>query len=241
MRDAFGNPRSLLVLGGSSDLAVATSRVLVSRGTRRVVLAGRDQDSLEQAASELRDAGGQVVVETRSFDALRADEHQSLVEDVFDSGGDVDAVLIAFGEYGEQAAMDADPAAVRRLIEVNFAAAASIAGPLVDRLMAQGHGALIVLSSTAAERPRASEYAYAASKAGLDAYFRGLGDRLADTGVRVMVVRPGFVPTKMTSHRRPRLWATTPQAVGEAIAAGLERDAELVWVPAGLRWVMAAA
>jgi decaprenylphospho-beta-D-erythro-pentofuranosid-2-ulose 2-reductase len=91
----------------------------------------------------------------------------------------------------------------------------------------------------AAVRGRPSDYAYAGAKAGLDSFFQGLGDRLADSGVQVMVVRPGFVPTKMTAHRSAPAWSTTPDAVAEQIVRGLERDARVVWAPPRLRWVMA--
>jgi decaprenylphospho-beta-D-erythro-pentofuranosid-2-ulose 2-reductase len=239
VRDSLGIPGSLLVLGGTSDLATAIAKTLVARGTRRVVLAGRDREALQHVAESIGTAGQDVKMETAEFDALDSERHEPFVDEVFDSGGDIDAVLIAFAEYGDRAAIEEDAAAARRLFEVNLTGAVSVTTPLVKRLREQGHGVLVVLSSTAAEHPRAGEYAYAASKAGLDAYFRGLGDRLAGSGVGVMVVRPGFVPTAMTAGRRSRPWATTPDAVGEAVARGLERDAEIVWVPAALRWVMA--
>ena len=102
----------------------------------------------------------------------------------------------------------------------------------------QAHGTLIVLSSVAAERPRRSNFVYGASKAGLDAFAQGLGDALAGTGVDVMVVRPGFVRTKMTAGLKPAPLSTTPDAVAGAIVDGLRRGAHTVWVPPALRSVM---
>jgi decaprenylphospho-beta-D-erythro-pentofuranosid-2-ulose 2-reductase len=90
----------------------------------------------------------------------------------------------------------------------------------------------------AGERPRRSNYVYGASKAGLDAFSQGLGDRMAGTGVHVMVVRPGFVHTKMTAGRRPTPLSTRPEDVAAAITQGLRRNAEIVWVPPALHWVM---
>ena len=80
---------------------------------------------------------------------------------------------------------------------------------------------------------------YGSTKAGLDAFFQGLGDALVGTGASVMIVRPGFVHTKMTEGQDPAPLATTPEAVAEAIVRGLERGSEIVWVPSTLRWVMA--
>src|SRR4029450_11965014 len=97
-------------------------------------------------------------------------------------------------------------------------------------LRAQGHGTIVVLSSVAGERARRSNFVYGSTKAGLDAFFQGLGDSLVGTGASVMIVRPGFVHTKMTEGLDPAPLATTPEAVAEAIVRGLERGAQRGWV-----------
>ncbi|MFO7591266.1 MAG: decaprenylphospho-beta-D-erythro-pentofuranosid-2-ulose 2-reductase, partial [Acidimicrobiia bacterium] len=74
--------------------------------------------------------------------------------------------------------------------------------------------------------------------AGFDAFFQGLGDSLVGSGVDVMIVRPGFVHTRMTEGLPPAPLATTPEAVAEAIALGLARGSEVIWVPPALRAVM---
>src|SRR5262249_53012513 len=105
-------------------------------------------------------------------------------------------------------------------------------------LRARGHGSIVVLSSVAGERARRSNFVYGSTKAGLDAFFQGLGDALVGTGASVMIVRPGFVHTKMTAGEGPAPLATTPEAVAGAVGRGLERGSEIVWVPPALRWVM---
>ena len=83
-----------------------------------------------------------------------------------------------------------------------------------------------------------TNFVYGASKAGLDAFCQGLGDSLVGTGVRVVVVRPGFVHTKMTAGRKPAPLSTTPDAVADAVVRGLEKGAETIWAPPPLRFVM---
>ena len=97
---------------------------------------------------------------------------------------------------------------------------------------------VVLLSSVAGERARRSNFVYGSSKAGADAFYQGLGDRLAGTGVKVMVVRPGFVTTKMTAGLEPAPLSTTPEAVARAVTHGLERGRDTVWVPTTLRFVM---
>ncbi|MCQ9183867.1 decaprenylphospho-beta-D-erythro-pentofuranosid-2-ulose 2-reductase [Streptomyces sp. IBSBF 2953] len=237
MKDAFGLPQSLLVLGGTSEIALATARRLIARRTRTVWLAGRPSPALESAAAELRLLGADA--HTVPFDALDPDAHEAVLGKVF-AEGDVDLVLLAFGVLGDQAHDEREPAAAVRVAQTNYTGAVS-AGLIAARaLQTQGHGSLVVLSSVAGERARRSNFIYGSSKAGLDAFAQGLGDALHGTGVHVMVVRPGFVRTKMTAGLPQPPLATTPEAVATAVELGLRRRSETVWAPGLLRVAMSA-
>jgi decaprenylphospho-beta-D-erythro-pentofuranosid-2-ulose 2-reductase len=237
VKDAFGAPQSLLILGGTSEIGLATARRLIGRRTRRVHLAGRPSPALDTAAQELGALGAEV--RTVAFDALDPDTHEEVLGKVF-ADGDVDVVLLAFGVLGDQARDEQEPAAAVRVAQTNYAGAVSAALVCGAALQRQGHGSLVVLSSVAGERARRSNFIYGSSKAGLDAFTQGLGDALHDDGIHVMVVRPGFVHTRMTAGLPPAPMSTTPEAVAAAIETGLRRRSEIVWVPAALRPLMAA-
>ncbi|BBC36055.1 Short-chain dehydrogenase [Streptomyces graminofaciens] len=235
MKDAFGTPQSLLVLGGTSDIALATARRLIARRTRTVWLAGRPSPELEAAAAHLRGLGADT--HTVAFDALAPESHEAGLGKIF-AEGDIDMVLLAFGVLGDQAGDERDPLAATRVAQTNYTGAVSAGLVCARALQAQGHGSLVVLSSVAGERARRSNFIYGSSKAGLDAFAQGLGDALHGTGVHVMVVRPGFVRTRMTAGLPEAPLATTPEAVATAIELGLRRRSETVWVPGALRLVM---
>ncbi|MFD7702514.1 decaprenylphospho-beta-D-erythro-pentofuranosid-2-ulose 2-reductase [Streptomyces caelestis] len=237
MKDAFGLPQSLLVLGGTSEIALATARRLIARRTRTVWLAGRPSPGLDEAAGQLRGLGAEV--RTVAFDALDPAAHEDALGKVF-TEGDVDLVLLAFGTLGDQAHDERDPRAAVRVAQTNYTGAVSAGLVCAGALQAQGHGSLVVLSSVAGERARRANFIYGSSKAGLDAFAQGLGDALHGTGVHVMVVRPGFVRTRMTAGLPEAPLATTPEAVAAAVELGLRRRAETVWVPGALRVVMSA-
>ncbi|MEU1516622.1 decaprenylphospho-beta-D-erythro-pentofuranosid-2-ulose 2-reductase [Streptomyces sp. NPDC005811] len=236
MPEAFGLPRSLLVLGGTSEIALATARRLIARRTRTVWLAGRPSPALESAAADLRALGADV--RTVAFDALEPDRHETVLGTVFAQGA-VDLVLLAFGVLGDQAHDERAPSAAVRVAQTNYTGAVSAGLVSAHALQTQGHGALVVLSSVAGERARRSDFIYGSSKAGLDAFAQGLGDALQGTGVHVMVVRPGFVRTRRTAGRPEAPLATTPEEVAAAVELGLRRRSEVVWVPGALRVVMA--
>jgi decaprenylphospho-beta-D-erythro-pentofuranosid-2-ulose 2-reductase len=127
--------------------------------------------------------------------------------------------------------LDADPVAAGRLIETNLTGHVTTLLAAVPHLRAQRRGLIVVLSSVAAVRPRRANFVYGATKAGLDAFARGLADSLHDSGVRVLLVRPGFVIGRMTEGMPPAPAATTAPAVGAAVAAAVARGAGVVWVP----------
>ncbi|MFH8804421.1 decaprenylphospho-beta-D-erythro-pentofuranosid-2-ulose 2-reductase [Streptomyces sp. NPDC017936] len=235
MKDAFGLPQSLLVLGGSSEIALAVARRLIARRTRTVWLAGRPSTALEQSAAELRALDAEVRIVP--FDALDPASHETVLGKVF-AEGDVDMVLLAFGVLGDQAHDEREPAAAVRVAQTNYTGAVSAGLVAARALQSQGHGSLVVLSSVAGERARRANFIYGSSKAGLDAFAQGLGDALHGTGVHVMVVRPGFVRTRMTAGLEEAPLATTPEAVATAVELGLRRRSETVWVPGVLRVVM---
>ncbi|MDT0610286.1 decaprenylphospho-beta-D-erythro-pentofuranosid-2-ulose 2-reductase [Streptomyces lancefieldiae] len=237
MKDAFGIPQSLLVLGGTSEIALATARRLIARRTRTVWLAGRPSPALDRAAGQLRGLGADV--RTVAFDALDPESHEAVLGKVF-AEGDVDLVLLAFGILGDQAHDEREPLNAVRVAQTNYTGAVSAGLVSARALQAQGHGSLVVLSSVAGERARRANFIYGSSKAGLDAFAQGLGDALHGTGVHVMVVRPGFVRTRMTAGLEEAPLATTPEAVATAIELGLRRRSETVWVPGALRVVMSA-
>ncbi len=239
MKDALGAVQSILVLGGTSDIARATCRALVADRTKTVVLAGRSLATLDPVADELRAAGAERV-ETITFDAHATDTHEKTVADAFACAGDgdIDVVLVAFGLLGKQETAERDVTAALDLIDTNYRGVVSVTMPIVERLRAQGHGTLVLLSSVAGERVRRSLFVYGSTKAAIDSYYQGLADSLAGTGVHVMIVRPGFVHTKMTEGLKPAPLSTTADAVAASIVTGLRRNSAIVWSPAPLRLVM---
>lgn len=236
MRDATGDVQSILVLGGTSELALAVVRRLVAARCRTVVLAGRDRSGLETVAAGLTEAGpAGLRVDVIDFDAAATDTHAAVIAEAFATHPDLDVVLLAFGVLGDQTELDADPAAAAEVARVNFGGGVSAGLAVAEQLRAQGHGTLVVITSVAGERVRAENLVYGATKAGLDGFAQGLGDHLVGSGAAVMVVRPGFVRTKMTAHLSDGPMATTADAVADDVVAGLRRGASVVWSPAKLR------
>ncbi|TCJ00164.1 decaprenylphospho-beta-D-erythro-pentofuranosid-2-ulose 2-reductase [Aeromicrobium sp. IC_218] len=236
MIDALGRPQSLLLLGGTSDIALATAEAYAAAGPGlRVALAARPSADRDAAVTRLEAAG--CTVRALDFDAREPDTHAAVVEAAAQDG-DVDLAVVAFGLLGDQEQAWTDVAAARALAEVNYVGAVTVGVALGDLVRRQGHGVVVALSSVAGERPRRSNFVYGSTKAGMDAFYTGLGEALRPLGGRVVVVRPGFVRSKMTEGLDAAPLATTPEGVAEAIVKAVTGGSEQVWVPGAMRGVM---
>ena len=135
----------------------------------------------------------------------------------------VDVAVVAFGTLGDQEQLWQDHAAAVESAQINYTAALSVGVLLGQHLKAQGHGTIIALSSVAGQKVRRSNFVYGASKAGMDNFYLQLGEALRDSGVRVTVVRPGQVRTKMTEGLGEAPLTVNKEDVAQAaVSAALE-------------------
>ena len=231
MKNAVNQPQSILVLGGGSDIAAAIVAKLASPALRHVVLAVRRPDDLDLSAFSLGDAA----VSTIEFDATDTAGHQAVIAEAVERCGDLDVVIQAFGQLGPPGEPDVRTGVDLAL--VNYVGAVSTGLVVAAQLRAQGHGTLVVLSSVAGVRTRASNFLYGSTKAGQDGFATGLGHALHGSGAKVMTVRPGYVRSSMTAGVEEAPFACDPDDVADAVVTGLRRGSSVVWVPGILRVV----
>jgi decaprenylphospho-beta-D-erythro-pentofuranosid-2-ulose 2-reductase len=217
-----------MLIGGTSEIGLAILAALGLPADAEIILAGRDEQRLAAAGKELPGR-----VRTVCYDALDTAGHQAFVDGIFGEGP-VDLVISAAGVLTPQSEVERDVRRAAAMIETNFTGHVSTLLAVGEAMRARGRGTIVVLSSVAAIRPRRANPVYGSAKAGLDAFARGFADRLHGTGVRVVLVRPGFVIGRMTAGMPPAPLATTPEAVGRATAAALRRGRDTVWVPSAL-------
>ncbi|GAA1145023.1 decaprenylphospho-beta-D-erythro-pentofuranosid-2-ulose 2-reductase [Nocardioides aquiterrae] len=233
MLNALGRPQTLLLLGGTSDIALATAMHWLRSGPLHVVLAARPGERRDAAVALLTGHGA--TVEALDFEAEATDTHPALIAGL---DRDVDVALVAFGVLGDEERAWQDHDAAVHLATVDYTAPVSVGVCLAERVRRQGHGVIVALSSVAGERVRRSNFVYGSAKAGMDGFYLGLGEALRGTGGRVLVVRPGFVRTKMTEGRDPVPLSVDADDVAAAIVRGVANGDDLIWVPGALRGVM---
>lgn len=223
----------VLLLGGTSEIGLAILSALRLGSDAEVILAGRDVQRLEAAGKSLH----RPVTAVR-YDALETGAHQAFAAEIC-AGGVPDLVIAATGILTPQERLQQDVQLAATMIETNFTGHVTALLAFGEAMRRRGSGTIVVLSSVAAVRPRKFNSVYGATKVALDAFARGYADSLHGTGVRVLLVRPGFVTGRMTEGMKPAPLATTPAAVGAAVASALRGqrrggNKSVVWVPAPL-------
>lgn len=227
-------PDTVLLLGGRSEIGVELAERLVRDGARRVQLAARRSDELDAEEARLR-AAGATVVERLEFDADDLAGHERLLTGALGQGAGSTIALLAFGVLGDQARAETDAAHAVSVVSTDYVAQVSVLTHLARLMRAAGAGRIVVFSSVAGVRVRRANYVYGSAKAGLDGFASGLADALHGTGVRLLLVRPGFVIGRMTAGMSLAPLSSTPAQVADAVAEAVRRGRSVVWVPGHLR------
>jgi decaprenylphospho-beta-D-erythro-pentofuranosid-2-ulose 2-reductase len=241
--DAVGNPQTILLLGGTSEIGLAICERYLQNAHARIVLADLpDHPRKDDALAEMKAAGAKSV-EWIDFDGTKSDTHPAVIDQAF-AGGDVDVAIVAFGLLGDAEELWQNQRKAVQIAEINYTAAVSVGVLLGEKMRAQGFGQIIAMSSVAGERVRRSNFVYGSTKAGLDGFYLGLGEALREFGVRVLVIRPGQVRTSTTiAHWKATGAKEAPLTVDKEYVANLAVTAsaqgkELVWAPGTFRYMM---
>jgi hypothetical protein len=213
-----GAPKTLLLIGGTSDIGRATALSFAQKGWR-VLLAARNEAEAQRNADDIA-ARTRASVSVHHLNVLDTEELASFIDGL---PALPDTAVCVVGELGDQTRAQSDLQHAAAVMRTNFEAPALLLGILAERFVARGSGTIVGVSSVAGDRGRGSNYVYGAAKAGFTAFLSGLRNRLAPLGIHVVTVKPGFVRTRMTAGMKlPPLLTAEPGEVGEAIYRSAE-------------------
>ncbi|OBG29919.1 decaprenylphospho-beta-D-erythro-pentofuranosid-2-ulose 2-reductase [Mycobacterium sp. 852002-51057_SCH5723018] len=239
--DAVGNPQTILLLGGTSEIGLAICERYLQNAHARILLAAMPDDpGRDDAVAQMKAAGARSV-ELIDFEALDTDSHPKMIDEAFNAGGasnDIDVAIVAFGILGDAEELWQNQRKAVMAAEINYTAAVSVGVLLAEKMRAQGFGQIIAMSTVAGERVRRSNFVYGSTKAGLDGFYLGLGEALRESGVRVLVIRPGQVRTRMSAHIKEAPLTVDKEYVANLAVTASAKGKELVWAPAAFRYVM---
>lgn len=229
------SPKSLLVIGGTSDIGRAVAAVYADMGWK-ITLAARDTEGADRNATDIQTRSGADNVTVHQLDILETATFVPFLDQLDELPN---TVVCVAGMLGDQDRAQGDPGHATQVIRTNFEGPALLLEMLASRFAERGHGLIVGVSSVAGDRGRASNYVYGAAKAGFTAYLSGLRNRLARTDVRVVTVKPGFVRTSMTAGMELIGPLTAePQTVAARIAALETKRNDVIYVLRRWRVIM---
>ena len=225
---------TVLLLGASSDIAVALAKKFASQGFS-VQLAARNAQRLQPLRSDLA-IRYNCSCSLHEFDAEQPASHAAFFAAL---PAIPDITISIFGYLGDQLKGESDWSECQRIITVNYTGAVSILNIVANSYVARGEGTIVGISSVAGERGRQSNYLYGSAKAGFTAYLSGLRNRLFQKKIHVLTVQPGFVYTRMTEGLPlPKLLTSTPALVADTVYKAIRKKNNVIYVKWFWRWIM---
>jgi decaprenylphospho-beta-D-erythro-pentofuranosid-2-ulose 2-reductase len=223
-----------LILGATSDIAVALSRHLGSLGYA-LQLAGRDIEALNAIKCDIQ-IRYNVPVTIHEFNSLNFEGHESFYRTIIEKP---DLVILVFGYLGSHMNAISNWVECEKILNTNYVGAVSILNIIANDFENRKSGVIVGISSVAGDRGRMSNYLYGSAKAGLTVYLSGLRNRLFHAGVHVLTVKPGFVRTQMTEGLRlPAPITAEPNQVATAIYHAVKRRKNTVYILSIWRLIM---
>ncbi|MCP3686962.1 MAG: SDR family oxidoreductase [Gammaproteobacteria bacterium] len=224
----------VLILGARSDIAKAVSRKYASEGYD-LYLAARGVESIQEQAADIA-IRSQVKVAFGELDILDFESHKAFYESLPEKPV---GVISAVGYLGSQEKAQTDFGEAQKITNTNYLGITSLFDIIANDFAIRGSGFMIGISSVAGDRGRKSNYCYGAAKAAFSAYLSGLRNRLHDSRVQVLTVKPGFVATSMTAGMDlPAKLTAEPEQVADDIFYAQHKGKNVIYSKWIWRWIM---
>jgi len=221
--------RKIIVAGATSAIAEATCRSFARQGDR-LYLVGRRENELRNISADLKIRGADRV-DYQVLDLSKPDEHQQLLENAELAMEGVDMLFVAYGTLPDQQACEESFELSLQEFNTNCVSVLSLVSLTANLFQKQKNGHIVVITSVAGDRGRKSNYLYGTAKGAVSIFLQGLRNRLYDSGVHVLTVKPGFVDTPMTKDfTKGILWAS-PQTVASKINKAINNKSDILYVP----------
>lgn len=188
----------MLITGASAGIGAACARIAATQGYDLALNYRSEDAGAETVAQECQEAGAKVIL--CKGDVSSPEDIAAIYASVDETFGKIDALVNNAGVVDQTArVVDLTHDRLRRMFDINVIGAILVAKEAVIRMQSAGKGGVIVnISSAAARLGSGNQYVdYAASKAAIDTFTKGLSDEVAKDNIRVMAIRPGLIETEL--------------------------------------------
>lgn len=234
----MSNKRRIVIIGATSAIAEHCARLWVQNQPTDLTLVGRDATRIERVAADLKVRSPESEIRVVQAEFLDPAAIEVTVDTIV-AQGEIDVVLVAHGSLPEQAECQSNLHLCRDALEINGISPVLYAEAFAKHMAKTNRGTIILIGSVAGDRGRKSNYVYGAAKGLVTRYAQGLQHRLANTGVKVVLVKPGPTDTPMTAHLKERGAKLAPvEDVASQIVKGAEAGKAIVYAPGKWKIIM---
>ena len=224
----------VLIIGAKSDIAKEVAREYAKNGYD-LYLAGRNIDEMKDFENDIK-IRSKADVKLKEFDITNFESHEQFYNSLEPKPL---GVIVVAGYMAEQKTCENDWSKTLNTINVNFTGAVSILNIIANDMEQNKNGFIVGVSSVAGDRGRKANYIYGSSKAAFSAYLSGLRNRLHESGVKVLTVKPGFVATKMTAKLDlPTKLTAQPEDVAKDIFTAQQKGKDILYTKPIWRVIM---
>lgn len=223
--------KRIVIIGATSAIAEHCARLWAKENLSEIVLLGRNQEKLNRVSSDLKVRAASSTVTSLTANFLDPAQIHNVVDQIF-SKGNVDIALIAHGLLPDQDLCQLDLKRCRDALDINGISPVLFAEAFAAHMQKSNSGTLAIIGSVAGDRGRKSNYAYGAAKGLVTRYVQGLQHRLANTNVKVVLIKPGPTDTPMTAHLKAAgIKLASVDSVAGEIVRGIKNERKVVYAP----------
>ena len=229
------NKKRIVIIGATSAIAEHCARLWVENTNVDLTLVARNAEKAERVATDLRVRSPQSVIRVLEANFIAPLAIQKLVDEIV-AEGIVDTVLIAHGSLPDQDVCQQNLTECNEALTVNSISPVLFAEAFAGHMQKAKLGTLAIIGSVAGDRGRKSNYVYGAAKGLVTRYAQGLQHRLANTGVKVVLIKPGPTETPMTALLKQQGGLAKVEDVAKVIVSAINQGKPIVYAPA--KWAL---
>ena len=228
--------RRIIVAGATSAIAEATCRLFAEQGDR-LYLIGRRENQLKNISADLKIRGANSVY-YQVLDLSKHDEHQQLLKNAELAMGGVDMLFVAYGTLPDQYACEESFELALHEFNTNCVSVLSLISVIANLFQKQKNGHIVTITSVAGDRVRKSNYLYGTAKGAVSLFLQGVRNRLYNSGVTVLTVKPGFVDTPMTEEFSKGILWSSPEKIAVGIMSAIVKKKDVIYMPSYWRYIL---
>ena len=228
--------KKILILGATSAIAESCAKIWARNGAS-LFLVGRNEEKLNKINSDLKLNGSKEIF-SYLMNLNTIEEHKKMLDVAQNKLGDLNIILIAYGNLPNQENCEEDVSTTLDEIKTNAISTIALLTEISKRLSKKKSGTIAVITSVAGDRGRASNYVYGSAKAMVSTFLSGLRQRLDKSNISVVDIKPGFIDTPMTKNYKKNFLWSSPEKISPKIVKAIDNGESEIYVPSFWKIIM---